>query len=629
MAYSSQRKRKFIDYLKELAEPDLVSFLSSVVDLDVTHRNFYSKVTAEKLETTTWGLLLNHANVGVVGSRQNNLFKARFRVPYQLFAEHLVPLCEQHEEFGKIDQIINVKYKVMIALRILGRDSCADSINELIGVGNSTINRIFKHFVMTFKDLFYDDYIGIPKGIQLAKTMEVFRQLGLPGCMGSMDATHVKWSKCPKSIRHLCMGKEGFPTLAFNVIVDHTKKVLHVSTAFMGATNDKTMCRQDQVIIDLIRGVMNDVEYVLYDHNGEPRLHNGAYVICDGGYLKFPVMMNPVTHSMEKDALVWSEWVESIRKDVECFFGILKQRWRFFKNGIEYHSSGVIDAAFNTCCIINNMILLYNGNDVLDNEEYWLKLDTELREEDCIVTGHSDAQVEYDVINKEKVIIDMLSLPRTKHLLRKGKSWNSHDQEQHPELRKHLMESFRYQYRYLGDLKWPRNMNPTVKHNIPDFMQRVDDSVYSNLYVKPSNYRALSTDGSYNKNIGNGLYSTMKFNKDDKIGSFVGDKISVEEYHQRSLAGHGGYAIKLNNDYIFDCYNFKESCKCSMANTANGLQEYGIVNTNNKKANNNCKISIVDNVPILKSSTKIKANEELLWPYGNSYNTGIFMLSQN
>ena len=43
-------------------------------------------------------------------------------------------------------------------------------------------------------------------------------------------------------------------------------------------------------------------------------------------------------HTNEEDQSRWSEFAESIRKDVECAFGILKKRYQILKNAITWHS---------------------------------------------------------------------------------------------------------------------------------------------------------------------------------------------------------------------------------------------------------------------------------------------------
>ncbi len=39
-------------------------------------------------------------------------------------------------------------------------------------------------------------------------------------------------------------------------------------------------------------------------------------------------------HATHHDEVMVAEWLESMRKDIECTFGILKQRFRILKNYI-------------------------------------------------------------------------------------------------------------------------------------------------------------------------------------------------------------------------------------------------------------------------------------------------------
>lgn len=72
------------------------------------------------------------------------------------------------------------------------------------------------------------------------------------------------------------------------------------------------------------------------------------------------------------NSIRWNCALESVRKDVECTFGIIKVRFRFFKNPIELHCEEYIDNAFFVCCIIHNMLLQYDHLDTLwTDEAYW------------------------------------------------------------------------------------------------------------------------------------------------------------------------------------------------------------------------------------------------------------------
>ncbi len=45
--------------------------------------------------------------------------------------------------------------------------------------------------------------------------------------------------------------KEGFPTLAYSMTCDHTRKILHCTGGFPGSYNDKTIARYDSFITDV------------------------------------------------------------------------------------------------------------------------------------------------------------------------------------------------------------------------------------------------------------------------------------------------------------------------------------------------------------------------------------------
>ena len=83
-----------------------------------------------------------------------------------------------------------------------------------------------------------------------------YEMVGLPGCIGSIDCVHLIWTNCPVVITSQCKGKEKFPTLAFQVVVSHTRKILSCSPAFYGSVNDKTICRYDKVV-SLMKKRMN------------------------------------------------------------------------------------------------------------------------------------------------------------------------------------------------------------------------------------------------------------------------------------------------------------------------------------------------------------------------------------
>ncbi len=59
--------------------------------------------------------------------------------------------------------------------------------------------------------------------------------------------------------------------------------------------------------------------------------------------------------------ICWSKWLESMRKDVECMFGILKGMWRILKSGVRISGVYSVDCVWFTCCALHNWLLDIDG----------------------------------------------------------------------------------------------------------------------------------------------------------------------------------------------------------------------------------------------------------------------------
>ena len=144
-------------------------------------------------------------------------------------------------------------------------------------------------------------------------------------------------------------------------MVDHNKQCNHCSDGYYGATNDQTIARNDPYIRSVMNGLYAGVCFLIFLVGGALCLVKGAYLIIDGGYPKNANLVNPLSELVDENSIRWSEWLESTRKDVECFFGVLEIRWRMLKNPIQYHDMRSITNLMKTCCVIHNMLLMYDG----------------------------------------------------------------------------------------------------------------------------------------------------------------------------------------------------------------------------------------------------------------------------
>jgi hypothetical protein len=206
----------------------------------------------------------------------------------------------------------------------------------------------------------YPKFVFTPKTKEeLVELQAAYGLLGLPGAIGSMDVVHVAWCMCPAFLALLCTGKEGIPTIAYNVISDHEGRALAVLKGSYGSIVDKTIVRFDDFVED-IRCDPFFTEFKYEVRTGpeanDREMLKGAYLIIDGGYHPWEATQAASRLCTDDGYPEWRKQMESVRKDIECFFGRLKARFRFLKTPISFHKKDNIDDAFFTCVAVQNIL---------------------------------------------------------------------------------------------------------------------------------------------------------------------------------------------------------------------------------------------------------------------------------
>jgi hypothetical protein len=118
--------------------------------------------------------------------------------------------------------------------------------------------------------------------------------------------------------------------------------------------NDINIAKVDPYILDILGGKFKNVEFSLLKADGTRTQCHGSYLISDNGFLNASYFIDPYKARYSQSEIFWSEWLESVRKDVECVFVILKTRFRILLNRINLYFASTIKDVFVTCCICLN-----------------------------------------------------------------------------------------------------------------------------------------------------------------------------------------------------------------------------------------------------------------------------------
>ena len=327
--------------------------------------------------TNTFWYIYYIANGNAMDTQAKEKFRRRFRLPYKQFCE-LLNLLEEDERFRRWWKgLCNnagaaaspLSLLLLGSLRYLGRGWTFDDIEESTAISEE-VHRVFFHqFIDYCSTTLFDKYVTAPTNAEEARThMMDYIIAGMPGCVSSTDATHIAMGCCPHQIRHIHKGfKLNFPSRTYNLSCNHRRRILYTTSGHPASWNDKTLQQFDKFMTGIYNGtIMDDIVFELDDILDGNRIkvkYQGPWNLVDNGYIHWSTCIPPMKQSRLCTETRWSQWLESMRKDVECCFGILKGRFRILKSPIRIHDIEEVDKIWKTCCALHNWLLEIDGLD--------------------------------------------------------------------------------------------------------------------------------------------------------------------------------------------------------------------------------------------------------------------------
>ena len=231
--------------------------------------------------------------------------------------------------------------------------------------------------------------------------------------------------------------------------------------------------------------------------------------------------------------VMWSEWLESIRKDVKCVFSNLKNRFRFLRNRVVYHDITTIYNAVHVAAILHNRLLSYDGFDNFD----WEGCDPDAEEpevEDAAPTNDNEDQQQADNEDQQEAEQHFQNQAEQEPLAPGQLTQVPIGSQQNPmpfsqgnylPLQQALIKNLSYAYTQ-GKLEWPLSFTSWQKKQMPLLtraLHRVDAMSRLHFKILPSTLRRRNADtGLFTETIGNGLFAHKDFKEGDHLLNFVG-----------------------------------------------------------------------------------------------------------
>jgi hypothetical protein len=287
------------------------------------------------------------------------LFRRRFRMSRSLFLRIMEAVVAHDNYFvQRMDATKQYGFsphqKCTAALRMLAYGSSADSVDETVRMGASTILECMRRFCTAVIQVFGAEYERRPTSADITRLLHMGERRGFPGYIGSLDCMHWQWKNCPTAWKgEFGRGDHGNrPTIMLEAVASTDLWIWHAFFGSSGANNDINVLNDSHIFQNVLEGHEHPVEYEV---NGTR--YNHTYYLVDGIYPTWSRFVKTIPRPLTAKDKLFSYHQESARKDVERAFGVLQSRWHIITRPARVWDRHTLANIMHTCIILHNMIV--------------------------------------------------------------------------------------------------------------------------------------------------------------------------------------------------------------------------------------------------------------------------------
>ena len=215
---------------------------------------------------------------------EETLFRRRFRLSRPLFLRILHTLQQHDHYFVQRRNAANTvglsgEQKMTAALRMLAYGMSADSLDEYVRIGETTIIQCVKRFCQGVVQIFGHEYLRSPNAADISRLLRKANQRGFPGMLGSLDCMHWVWKNCPSAYHGMYTGHVHRPTIVLEAVASYDLWIWHAFFGMPRSNNDINVLDASNLFANLREGCGPSANYTIMGNH-----YNMGYYLADGIY---------------------------------------------------------------------------------------------------------------------------------------------------------------------------------------------------------------------------------------------------------------------------------------------------------------------------------------------------------
>lgn len=248
--------------------------------------------------------------------------------------------------------------------RYLGSGCDQIDLHLTYRIGHTTIGKILRKVCNAIWEVLREECfpeLTTARWKQISDDFQKYSQY--PNCLGAIDGKHVRIRR-PKMSGSLFYNYKNFFSIVLLAIVDVNYKFIYIDVGAFGKESDSTIFERIPFYKKLKNNELNIPKSQPLPGTVGPNMP--FTFIGDEVFSLSPDIMRPFSGKVLSDTRrIFNYRLSRARRNVECAFGILSNKWKIFNKPI----NGNLDLSIlvvKTCCALHNFIRTRDGFNVED-----------------------------------------------------------------------------------------------------------------------------------------------------------------------------------------------------------------------------------------------------------------------
>lgn len=236
------------------------------------------------------------------------------------------------------------------------------TIGPTFNVGKSTVIEAVQDVVGALYEL-RDDHIKFPETLaEVNASIQSFEELSaLPNIVGAIDGSHVR-IKTPSDSAADYFSRYQQHDFIIQAVVNGKKVFTDFACGFPGSMHDARVLRGSAIFRSAEQGEILTAPTVIVGGR-----EITPYLVGDSAYPLSPWLMKPYPEgTRDPQEITFNKELSSARVQVECAFGMLKNRWRILQKRFDSDIELAIKATI-ACAVLHNICI--RNNDAWDEDD--------------------------------------------------------------------------------------------------------------------------------------------------------------------------------------------------------------------------------------------------------------------